>query len=131
MKGQRTLLVCGALAVVGITAPAPASAESFVQRYELRKCPGAIASRHEPSARYRYARYRALSCARARAIVRKVESPTSDGGYPHGYSWGTPHGAGPYPRIFNGRLHSVYLSPDGAPYKKIDIAGGIAVALYR
>lgn len=91
-----------------------AAAPEIAETYQLRRCPGKVKVGRTRSS---FARYRRLSCVRAREIVRIVEAV--NGPYPDGYAWSTWHGATPPPRVFDGWLLSTYYAPDGgrAPHR--------------
>lgn len=86
------------------------------RRYLMKACAGVIHAGLTAGERRRvshFARYRKITCSRARRIVRFVDE-NSDSGYPSGYRWGTPHGLeSSYPLIFGHTLHSFYAAPDG------------------
>lgn len=115
-----------ALTFILPTESADARQSNVVQLYELKRCPGKISVNRD---RFRIARYKRISCSRARKIVRRLNR--TRGAFPRGYGWMTPHGAGPYPKVFSGRLVATYLSPDGARHAKTRRTGGVAVVLYR
>lgn len=119
MRLRLLLLALGA--PIALTTPSAAAAKtrSIAATYELKRCPGKIKVDRRRSS---FARYRKLSCKRAREIVRTVES-VSDGPYPDGYRWSTWHGATPPPKLFGGWLLSTYYSPDGGK-------SGVAVVLF-
>lgn len=97
-------------ALIALTTPSTAAAKTsgIAATYELKRCPGKIKVDRRRSS---FARYRKLSCRRAREIVRMVESV--NGPYPDGYGWSTWHGATPPPKLFGGWLLSTYYAPDG------------------
>jgi hypothetical protein len=112
MRSRLLLLITlGALIASTTTSTAAAAADtrSVAATYELKRCPGKIKVDRWRSS---FARYRKLSCKRAREIVRTVES-VSNGPYPDGYRWSTWHGATPPPKLFGGWLLSTYYAPDG------------------
>jgi len=80
------------------------------------RCSGVIHAGLEASERQRashYARFRGITCSRARRIVRLVDRNSATG-FPPGYRWGTTHGPeSTYPLIFGHTLRSFYKAPDG------------------
>lgn len=94
-----------------LAASEPAGAASLAREYKLKKCPELVLGSSGYKRTIRYARYKGITCQRAREVIRILQSV--DGSYPEGYSRATPHGAPPYRRVFDGRLHSAYYAPDG------------------
>jgi hypothetical protein len=119
-------------AVVGVLmAAAPAIAREDVTRdWHLKRCTGTIHagfSAKERAHASHFGRYAKLSCTRARAIVKRVDS--SNGRFPRGYGWMTPHGArSTWPTVFGRVLKATYLSPDGLLGSRS--VPGIAVVIF-
>jgi hypothetical protein len=105
-----------ALTAALLTLPGTAAARTdLTATYELKRCPGTIhagftAEERRPAVHY--GRHKRISCRRARAIVRRVDG--SEGGYPTGYGWSTPHGSpSSWPTVFHHVLMAAYLAYDG------------------
>ena len=132
MRRARAVATTVLIVLGAALAAAPAAARDDLTRaYHLKRCPGTIHAgftRAERRHAVHYGRYRKLSCRRARAIVRLVDR--TNGPYPPGYFWETPHGApSTYPTVFGRTLLATYLSPDGFHGSRGN--PGVAVVLYR
>jgi hypothetical protein len=87
----------------------------LTRQYQLKRCPGTIHAgftNAEPRRVSHYGRYKRISCARARAIVRLIDH--LNGPYPAGYSWEAPSGdPSTWSTVFGHVLRAVYFAPDG------------------
>jgi len=115
-KRRRTVSISLVTLLSLLASAGRASAHQDITRhYQLARCPGTIHAGFTPEERRhasRYGRYRKLSCHRARAIVALVDS--TNGPYPPGYFWETPHGPqSTWPTVFGHLLEATYLSYDG------------------
>ncbi len=113
------------------TAGSAAAHQDLTRPYRLKRCPGTIHAGFTADERRhasRYGRYRKLSCRRARAIVALVDS--TNGPYPPGYFWETPHGPqSTWPTVFGHLLEATYLSYDGFHGSRRD--PGVAVVVFH
>lgn len=137
---RRILIIIPLLAAVFANADAAVGAEGAQSRiaarqdltrvYQLKRCPGTIHAgftRSERTRPSRYARYRRISCAQARDIVRLIDH--TSGPYPAGYSWETPHGpTATWPTVFGHVIRAAYLAPDGFHGRKKN--PGVAVVTF-
>jgi len=118
------------LAALIVCATAAARTD-LTQTYKLKRCHGTIRAGFTPEERrhrMHYGRYNKISCRRARLIVRKIDR--TEGAYPQGYGWQTPHGpSSTWPTVFHRILRSAYLSPDG--YQGSRSTPGVAVVTFR
>jgi len=107
-----------------------AARHDLTRYYQLKRCPGTIHAGLTKAERRRvshYGRYKRISCARARAIVRLIDH--TNGPYPAGYFWETPHGpASTWPTVFGHVLRAAYLAPDGFDGSKTN--PGVAVVTF-
>lgn len=112
---RSVLTIAVAVALLGTSSPAWAHGPELSRSYHMKRCPGTIHAGLTSSERQRashYARYRRITCARARAVVRIVDREQD--GFPPGYHWGTPHGpSSSWALIFGHTLRSFYAAPDG------------------
>ena len=121
---RRILLVAALLAAVPSSAAAyrgefavhaATSRDDLTRQYQLTRCAGTIHAGFTNAERRRvshYGRYKRISCARARAIVHLIDH--TNGPYPAGYFWETPHGdPSTWPTVFGHVLRAAYLAPDG------------------
>lgn len=123
MKSWHPLVV--AVACVALVLPARAAAGSFTSSYKLRACPEPVLG--ADGSALRYARTKKLDCLRARAIVFKVISRGKP--YPKGYAWQLPDVTKKSPKVFDGRLRSQLIAPDG--YRPPGTKGPkVAVVIY-
>ncbi len=126
---RRAIAVMAILTAIAAT-PALAASSDLAAQDHLKRCAGTIHAGFTSAERKhasRYARYARISCARARAIVRLVDH--TNGSYPPGYYWETPHGSpASYPQVFGHPLRATYLAPDG--YEGSKSTPGVAVVLF-
>jgi hypothetical protein len=122
MKSWPTLSAC--LTCVALAFPAGAIANSFAAEYKLRACPEPVLG--ADGSALRYARTRTLDCRRAREIVFTVIGHGRP--YPKGYSWQLPDLTRKAPRVFDGRLRSQLIAPDG--FRAHHKGPRIAVVMY-
>jgi len=140
MAMHRLFRVAVVLGVAFVSAPAAlavprtvsthSARQDLTRRYQLKRCHGTIHAGFTAAERRHashYGRYKGISCVRARQIVRLVDQ--TNGPYPAGYFWETPHGdPSTWPTVFGHVLHAVYLAPDGFHGRKAN--PGVAVVIF-